>query len=64
MVRMLLLAALALVTSVEAQQPARWLDPDRTAPPGFAYRTLASKLAKEDVSYLVYLPPDLAAQNG
>lgn len=51
-------ALLALVAALAAQQPASWLDADRTAPAGFAYRTFASKLAKGDVSYLLYLPPD------
>lgn len=38
-------------------QPASWLDPDKTEPPGTHYRTFASRLAGGDVSYLVYLPP-------
>lgn len=37
---------------------AHWLDPDRSEPAGTRYRTFASKLAKSEVSYLVYLPPD------
>lgn len=51
------LAALALLLPLQAQQPASWLDPDRSAPPSFAYKTFPSKLAKGDVSYLLYLPP-------
>jgi enterochelin esterase-like enzyme/dienelactone hydrolase len=34
-----------------------WVDPDRTAPPGTAYKTFHSKTIGADVSYLVYLPP-------
>lgn len=54
---MLLLATLALSIPLHAQRPAAWLDPDRTAPPGFTYRTFQSRLAKSEVSYLLYLPP-------
>lgn len=35
-----------------------WVDPDRTAPDGIAYRTFRSRTINADVSYLVYLPPD------
>lgn len=38
-------------------QPAAWLDPDKTEPPGTHYHTFTSKLAGGEVSYLVYLPP-------
>src|SRR5438067_1182337 len=34
-----------------------WVDPDRTEPPGTAYKTFSSKTIRGDVSYLVYLPP-------
>lgn len=54
---MLIFSTLALLFTLQAQQPAAWLDPDRTAPPGFSYRTFASQLAKSEVSYLLYLPP-------
>jgi endo-1,4-beta-xylanase len=35
-----------------------WVDPDRTEPEGFRYRTFRSKTINDEVSYLVYLPPD------
>ena len=63
--------ALALAFTALAQQrnkedagaphpikPANWVDPDKTGPPGSHYATFSSKLAKSDVSCLVYLPPD------
>jgi enterochelin esterase-like enzyme len=35
-----------------------WMDPDRAAPSGTTYRTFKSKTIGEEVSYLIYLPPD------
>jgi endo-1,4-beta-xylanase len=37
---------------------ASWLDPDRSEPAGTHFRTFKSQLAKSEVSYLLYLPPD------
>ncbi len=39
-----------------------WVDPDRTAPEGTAYKTFRSGALKAEVSYLVYLPPDYEQQ--
>ena len=39
-------------------RPAQWVEPDRAEPAGTHYRTFASRLAKSDVSYQIYLPPD------
>ena len=50
---------LALIAAAAfAQQPAKWLDPDRAEPAGTHYRTFHSQLVASDVSYLIYLPPD------
>lgn len=38
-----------------------WADPNHDGPAGMKYKTFASKLAGTDVSYLIYLPPDYAA---
>ncbi|MCX7014111.1 MAG: alpha/beta hydrolase-fold protein [Candidatus Sumerlaeota bacterium] len=35
-----------------------WVEPDKTEPPGTAYKTFHSKTIDGDVSYLIYLPPD------
>lgn len=35
-----------------------WVDPDRTAPSGTIYRTFKSNTIGQEVSYLIYLPPD------
>ncbi len=37
---------------------ASWLDPNPSEPTGTHYRTFKSDLAKSEVSYLIYLPPD------
>ena len=37
---------------------AEWLDPNHEAPNGAQYKTFASKVLGQDVSYLVWLPPD------
>ena len=57
-----LFAACAIAVCAQPQpqrpsQPAVWLDPDKTEPPGTHYRTFTSRLAGGEVSYLVYLPP-------
>jgi len=39
-----------------------WVDPDRTAPGGTAYKTFRSRTINAEVSYLVYLPPDYEQQ--
>jgi enterochelin esterase-like enzyme len=39
-----------------------WVDPNRTAPNGTTYKTFASKVLGEEVSYLVYLPPEYNQQ--
>ena len=48
-----------------AREPARydygameWVDPDRSEPDGMKYQTFLSRTISQDVSYLVYLPPD------
>src|SRR5579864_9486427 len=50
-------ALLALTQQQMAIRPAHWLDPDKTEPAGTHYHTFQSKLAGEEVSYLIYLPP-------
>ena len=50
---------LLCAASISAAEP--WVDPDRTAPSGTTYRTFKSNTIGEDVSYLIYLPPDYEA---
>src|SRR5207248_11763153 len=40
--------------------PMEWVDPDRTESDGMKYAKFFSKTINQDVSYLVYLPPDYA----
>lgn len=48
-----------LAKGVQAPRPApTWLDPDRSEPPLTRYRTFHSSVAGQEVSYLIYLPPD------
>ena len=55
-----LLAATSLCASAAAK-PKQWLDPDRRDSDGTKYQTFKSELAKSEVSYMVYLPPDYAS---
>lgn len=38
--------------------PMEWVDPDRSEPDGMEYQTFLSETINQNVSYLVYLPPD------
>lgn len=40
-----------------------WLDPDTTAPAPTLYKTFRSQTIRQDVSYLIYLPPDYQQQS-
>jgi alpha-L-fucosidase len=44
-----------------AERKPSWVDPDRNEPAGLHYRTFNSRIAKGEVSYLIYLPPDYAS---
>jgi predicted peptidase len=58
------MVALWALTIVEAATPQRarpqrrWLDTQRQAPSGTRLCTFSSKTAGQEVSYLLYLPPD------
>jgi endo-1,4-beta-xylanase len=57
---LILLAAAAMAQ--QAGEPSRnWLDPNRAEPAPTHYRTFQSTLARAEVSYLIYLPPDYDA---
>ncbi len=49
---------LVMVAELDAATPKRWLDPDRSDTGGTKYRTFQSEIARSEVSYMVYLPPD------
>lgn len=44
-----------------APRSASWAEPNRAEPAGTHYRTFQSSLAKSEVSYQIYLPPDYEA---
>lgn len=63
----MLLGTVRLGSAPAPAAPARlrefgWVDPNHEAPGGMVYRTLRSQTIKEDVSYLVYLPPGYAEE--
>jgi endo-1,4-beta-xylanase len=49
---------LPVVAAQSEPKAAHWIEPDKSEPAGTRYQTFASKLAKSEVSYLIYLPPD------
>lgn len=44
-----------------APRPAAWAEPNRAELAGTHHRTFQSSLAKSEVSYQIYLPPDYEA---
>jgi len=63
------LAALGLVPLWAQRQrppapPASWAEADRAAPAGTQYKTFASRTLGQEVSYLLYLPPDYGKEPG
>jgi endo-1,4-beta-xylanase len=71
--RILLALLLVTITALAQEQPrppaapgrpqrpmpkAEWLDPDHAAPNGTQYQTFASKVLGQQVSYLIWLPPE------
>ena len=59
MIALLFLTLTAHVYALRCPDPApSWADTDKTEAPGTKYRTFSSEVAKTEVSYLLYLPPD------
>jgi enterochelin esterase-like enzyme len=59
-IRMAALAAIPFLVCLaqNAPRPAAWVEPNKAEPGNTHYRTFDSRLAKGEVSYQIYLPPD------